>query len=187
MIRINLLPRAPRRRLPAQRVLELVLPAAVLVAVVVWTLMLGARVGARRAELDRLDREVAALRPTVARVEELDRQIGALRRKESLLAELLKQQLPAASILNEVRLLIPRDVWLTAMSVPEEGTLNLEGFGMTHYAVAQLMDNLALGQLFRAVDLTVVQLERVGAAEVVRFQVNARVLRPQATTEGVRQ
>ncbi len=187
MIRINLLPRAPRRRFPALRVLELAIPLGVLVAVIVWAVVLNGQVGARRADLARVDREVAELRPAVARVEELDRQIAALRLKENLLADLLKQQLPAASILNEVRLLIPRDVWLTAMSVPEEATLNLEGFGMTYYAVAQLMDNLALGQLFRSVDLTVVQLERVGETEVVRFQVNARVLKPQATVEGVRQ
>jgi hypothetical protein len=59
--------------------------------------------------------------------------------------------------------------------------------GLSYYAVAQLMDNLGTGPLFRSVDLTVVQLEKVGTREVVRFQVNARVLKPQASAQGVRQ
>lgn len=187
MIRINLLPRAPRRRFPARQLVELVVPLATLVVVVIWALALGRQVDDRRTRIAAAEQEIAALRPTVQRVEALDRQIAALRVKQGLLQDLLKQQLPAASVLNDVRLLIPRDVWLTSLSVPEEGTLNIEGLGLSYYAIAQLMDNLGAGPLFRAVDLTVVQLEKVGAREVVRFQVNARVLKPQASTEGVRQ
>ena len=187
MIRINLLPRAPRRRFPARLLLEVVVPAVTLVVVVVWAVALNRQVADRRTQLTATEQEITALRPTVQRVEELDRQIAAMRVKQQLLADLLRQQLPAASVLSDIRRLIPRDVWLTALSVPEDGTLNIDGLGLSYYAVAQLMDNLSTGPLFRAVDLTVVQLERIGAQDVVRFQVNARVVRPQASAEGARQ
>jgi Tfp pilus assembly protein PilN len=96
-----------------------------------------------------------------------------------VVGDLLKQQLPAASVLNEVRLLIPREVWVLSMSVPEPTALSLEGLAMNYYAVARLMDNLVTGQLFREVDLSVVQLEKVGPTEVVRYQITARISRPQ--------
>jgi Tfp pilus assembly protein PilN len=94
---------------------------------------------------------------------------------------LLKQQLPGSAVLDEIRMLIPTDVWLTAMSVPEPSALALEGLGLSYHAVAQLMDNLSTGRLFRLVDLTVVQLERVGPREVVKFSITARIARPEAS------
>lgn len=179
MIRINLLPRIPRRRLPSRRVFEVGLPLAVALVLVVATVWMNQRNAGVEADVAAANKEIAELQPQVDRVLELDRQIKAMRDKESVIVDLLKQQLPAASILNEFRLLIPRDAWVTSLSVPEPTALNIEGMAMTYYAVAQLMDNLGTGRLFREVDLTVVQLERVGTRDVVRFQVTARIERPQ--------
>jgi hypothetical protein len=49
------------------------------------------------------------------------------------------------------------------------------------------MDNLTGGQLFRSVDLTVAQAEKVGGTDVVRFQITARISRPQTTAGGGQQ
>lgn len=181
MIRINLLPRVPRRRLPGRRVIEIGLPLAVAVVLVVTAVWMNQRNASVAEEVAAANREIAELQPQVDRVLELDRRIRAMREKETVIVDLLKQQLPAASILNEFRLLIPKDVWVTSLSVPEPSSLNIEGMAMTYYAVAQLMDNLATGRLFREVDLTVVQLERIGPRDVVRFQVTARIDKPQAS------
>lgn len=181
MIRINLLPRVPRRRLPSRRVIEIGLPLAVAVVLVVATVWMNLRNAGVAADVAAVNREIAELQPQVDRVLELERRIKAMREKESVIVDLLKQQLPAASILNEFRLLIPKDVWVTSLSVPEPSSLSIEGMAMSYYAVAQLMENLSIGRLFREVDLTVVQLERVGTRDVVKFQVTARIERPQAT------
>ncbi len=181
MIRISLLPRVPRRRLPGRRVFEIGLPVAVAVILLLAAVWMNQRNAGVAAEVAAANREIAEIKPQVDRVLELDRLIKAMRDKEAVIVDLLKQQLPAASIMNEFRLLIPRDVWVTSLSVPEPTSLNIEGMAMTYYAVAQLMDNLGTGQLFRGVDLTVVQLERIGTRDVVRFQVTARIERPQAS------
>jgi len=181
LIRINLLPRVPRRRLPGRRFLEIGLPVAVAVVLVVAAVWMNQRNAGVAADVASANREIAELQPQVDHVLELDRRIKAMREKEAVIVDLLKQQLPAASILNEFRLLIPKDAWVTSLSVPEPSSLNIEGMAMTYYAVAQLMDNLGTGRLFREVDLTVVQLERIGTRDVVRFQVTARIDRPQAT------
>jgi Tfp pilus assembly protein PilN len=183
MIRINLLPRLPRRRVPGRRFLEVGLPIIVLAAVAIWSVALANRNATLERRNQEVDREIAAIQPEVARVLELDRQIAQLRAKEDVILELVRQQLPAASVLNEVRLLIPRDAWITALSVPEPAALGIEGFALTYPTLAQLMDNLATGQLFRSVDLTLSQTERIGLREVVRYSVTARIEKPQAGGE----
>jgi type IV pilus assembly protein PilN len=184
MIRINLLPRAPRRRLPVPQVTELVIPVVVLVLVVAVSFWINRQTAGLEDQIARANQEIQQLRPVVARVEELDKLIAEMKKKEDVVADLLKQQLPAASVLNEVRLLIPKEVWMVSLSVPDPSSINMEGLARDHYAVARLMDNLASGQIFKRVDLTVMQLEKVGAVEVVRFQVTATIAKPQAAGGG---
>ncbi len=180
MIHINLLPRIPRRRLPGRQFLEVGLPLVVLAAGLLASIFMLNRNAGLEQELARTNKEIEDLRPTVARVLLLDQQIAVMRDKEKVIVSLLNQQLPAASILNDFRLLIPKDVWATALSVPEPSALSVEGLALNYYAVAQLMDNLAAGKLFRVVDLTLVQLDHVGPREVVKFQITARIQKPQA-------
>lgn len=180
MIRINLLPRVPRRRLISRQWVEIGLPVLALVASIVLSIWIVNQNNALRRDIAGAQKEIAELQPIVARVLDLDRRIAALREREKVILDLLKQQLPAASVLNEVRLLIPKDAWLTGLNVPEPSALNLEGFALTYPVVAQLMDNLRAGQLFRQVDLTVAQVERIGTREVVKFSVTARIQKPQA-------
>lgn len=180
MIRINLLPRAPRRRLAVPRVVELGIPLVTLAVVVVLGVVVYGQTARLEAEIAATNVQIAELKPAVERVLELDRQLAMMRVTETVIAELLKQQLPAASILNEIRLLIPRQVWITSLSVPEPAALSLEGMAMTYHAVAQFMDNLETGQLFRVVDLSVAQLDKPGATEVVKFQITARIVKPEA-------
>lgn len=180
MIRINLLPKVPRKILPGRTIIEIGLPVAVLgVVIVLWAVLAGQNAALQR-DVDAANKEINELRPTVERVIELDRQIAAMREREKVVADLLKQQLPAAAILNEIRLLVPKEVWVVSMTVPEPSSINMEGMALNYYAVARLMDNLASGQLFRDVDLMVVQLEKVGLTEVVRYQITARISKPQA-------
>ncbi len=181
MIHINLLPRIPRRRLPGRRFLEAGLPLVVLAAALLVSIFVLNRNAGLERDLAKTNKEIEDLRPTVARVLQLDQQIAVMRDKEKVIVSLLNQQLPAASILNDFRLLIPKDVWATSLSVPEPSAINVEGLALNYYAVAQLMDNLAAGQFFRVVDLTLVQLDRVGPREVVKFQITARIQKPQAT------
>jgi Tfp pilus assembly protein PilN len=180
LIRINLLPRVPRRRLPGRQYFEIGIPAVTLVVVIILGLIVAAASSRLTRQIAEVNKQVAEIRPTVDRVLELDRQIAEMKSKESVITDLLAQQLPASSVLNEMRLLIPKDVWLTSLNVPEASSLSIEGFGMTYPSVAQLMENLSTGRLFRSVDLTVVQSERVGGREVVKFSVTARVQKPQA-------
>jgi len=165
----------------------IVLPIAVVIlTLAAWLFLVNQRNGLE-AQITQVKQEADALRPDVEQVMQLERQIAVMKTKERLVSDLLKQQLPAASILNEVRLLIPKDVWTLALNVPEPSSLSMEGMAVNYYAVARLMDNLTGGQLFRSVDLTVAQAEKVGGTDVVRFQITARISRPQTTAGGGQQ
>jgi Tfp pilus assembly protein PilN len=181
LIRINLLPRVPRRRIPGRQIIEYGLPVLALVVVVVLGIMLRAQIEGLQRQIAEADSRIAELRPQVERVQELEKRIAALKEREQLILALVRQQLPAASVLNEVRLLIPKDAWVTSLSVPEASALAIDGYALSYPVVAQFMDNLKAGQLFREVDLTVAQTERIGLRDVVKFSVTARIQKPQAT------
>ncbi len=186
MIRINLLPRAPRRRIPGRPILEIGLPLVVLVIVVVATLSLRAQVNGIQNSIKKAEDEIKVLTPQVQAVEDLKKRIEEAKKKEDLLAQLLATQLPASTILTNVRVLIPKDVWLTTLSVPDTRSFTMEGFGMSYVAVARLMDNLESAGIFEGLDLTTAERDRVGTVEVVKYSVNGRLVRPGVTAEGQR-
>ena len=186
MIRINLLPRAPRRRIPGRPLFEIGLPLVALVVVVVYYLGLQASVTGIDRKIKATEAEIARLQPEVQAVEDLKKRIDEARQKEDLLAQLLATQLPASAILTNIRVLIPRDVWLITLSVPDARSFTLEGFGMSYVAVARLMDNLEGAGIFEGLDLTTAERDRVGTTDVVKYSVNGRLVRPGETPEGHR-
>jgi Tfp pilus assembly protein PilN len=186
VIRINLLPRAPRRRISGRPLIEIGIPLAALVIVVFLYITLAASVRGRQGQITQTEADIAQLQPEVQAVEDLKRRIEEAKKKEDLLAQLLATQLPASAILTNVRALIPRDVWLTTLSVPDTRSFTMEGFGLSYVAVARLMDNMESANIFAALDLSSAERDRIGATEVVKYSVTGRVVRPGETAEGRR-
>lgn len=186
MIRINLLPRAPRRRLPGRPLFEIGVPVVVLVALILWYLGLQASVVRVDRDIKAAEEQIKVLTPQVQAVEDLKKRIEEAKKKEDLLAQLLATQLPASSILTNVRVLIPRDVWLVTLAVPDTRSFTMEGFAMSYVAVARLMDNLESARIFEGLDLTSAERDRIGATEVVKYSVTGRLVRPSASPEGHR-
>ena len=186
MIRINLLPRAPRRRISGRPLIEVGLPLVVLVVLVIWTLALNTSITNINTQIRQTDEQIKALEPEVARVRELEKRIEEAKRKEELLDQLLGLQLPASAILANVRVLVPRDVWLSTLSVPDTRSFTLEGFATSYVAVARLMDNLESARLFEGLDLSTAERDKIGNTEVVKYQVTGRLVKPSASPEGQR-
>ncbi len=180
MIRINLLPRAPRRRISGRPLLELGVPLVVLVALVLYSLGLTASVGRIQQRIKGAEEEIAKLQPEVQAVKVLKTRIEEAKKKEDLLAKLLATQLPASAVLTNIRVLIPQDVWLVTMAVPDTRSFTLEGFGTSYVAVARLMDNLESAGIFEELDLTSVERDRIGGTEVVKYSVTGRLAKPTA-------
>lgn len=176
MIRINLLPRERvRRPAVAPRALALLLVGVILVGALASTLYLNARNARVRAEVDRVNAEIEALRPRVQRVEALRRQIEAARRKEQLLRQLEATRVPWDTVLEELRTVMPQDVWLTQVEVRDVGDLVFNGYGMSYEAVARFMVSLEGSPLFKDVDMLISQQQLITNRPVINFSLTAKL------------
>lgn len=186
MIRINLLPRE-RERAPAAAPVRLgaVVIVLLLAAAVAATFYLNRRNEAVQAAITETKAAIDELQPKVARVEELKRLIEAAERKEQMLKRLEAGRIPWDQVLLELRVVIPRDVWLTSVSLAGDGNLVFNGFGMSYTAVARFMVNLESSRMFEGTDLTVSQKQMMAARETINFSVTSR-LTPKGTEASVR-
>jgi Tfp pilus assembly protein PilN len=176
MIRINLLPRE-RLRAPTPAPVRIGVAIAVLlvVAAVVATLALNARNVRVREEIAAINAEITELEPKVSRVEELKKLIEVAERKEQMLKRLEAARIPWDQVLLELRVVIPRDVWLTSVSAGQDGNLVFNGFGLTYTAIARFMVNLESSQMFEGTDLVSSQKQLIGTRPTVTFSVTSRL------------
>jgi Tfp pilus assembly protein PilN len=173
MITINLLAPARRRRPgPAPGTLVAVGGSAVVVAgLIVASVFLVGRVAQLHRDLDTTTRQIAALRPVAQQVEELNRTADRLRQRQAILQQLLTVQLPLSEALEAVRAVIPRDVWLTAVTTSGKTRVTFDGYTFSYRSVAQFMVELKDSQRFHNVDLASTQKDAIDEKDVVRFQI----------------
>jgi len=185
MIRINLLPRERvRRPAVAPRLLVGLAFVVVAAALVLATLALNLRNARVRGEIDDVNARIEELKPKVAEVEALQRQIAEARRKEQLLRQLEGLRIPWDNVLNELRKIIPADVWLIRIEAKGDGNLTFNGFGMSYEAVARFMVNLDASPPFQDSDLSIGQKQIQGNRDVINFSVTAH-LTPQQKQAGI--
>lgn len=179
MIKINLLPREKAQRRPiAPRLLLVAVGAALLVVVTAATLWLNARNAAIKAEVERVNVQIEELRPKVARVQELRKAIESARQKAELLKSLEASRVPWDVILEELRAVLPKDVWLVQVQANDNGSLTFSGYGMSYTAVARFMVSLEGSDLFEGVDMVVSQRSSIGRTRVINFSLTGRFVRP---------
>lgn len=99
------------------------LAAAVLVLAVSWPAIVAWKT---RAELRRIDTEIAALRPVVADVEESLGDLAAVQEKISLLVQAQEGRGEALDILRELTDRLPQGTWLTTLRI-EERKVEMDG------------------------------------------------------------
>ncbi len=176
MIRINLLPRERARPAAPAPLRVLGLVAALLVVLAgVATIALNTRNDLVRAEIRDLDAKIAELQPKVAHVEQLKKLIQEAQRKEALLKRLESARIPWDDVLLELRVVMPRDVWLTQITAANDGSLVFNGFGLSYTSVARFMVNVEGSRMFEGTDLTTSQKQLIAARQVINFSVTSRL------------
>jgi type IV pilus assembly protein PilN len=179
MIKINLLPRERIRRIAvAPRILVTLVSVVVVAALALVTGWMITRNVLLRGELARVNARIEELRPQVAEVEALTRQIDEARRKEQLLRQLESSRVPWERVMNELRKILPTDVWLTRLDAKGDGSLTFEGFGLSYEAVARFMVNLNASPVFQNADFLSGQKADVANRKVISFAVVAQLAPP---------
>jgi Tfp pilus assembly protein PilN len=179
MIKINLLPRERIRRVAvAPRILVGLVAAVVVAGLVLVTLYLNVQNALLRSELAQVNARIEELRPQVAEVEALQRQINEARRKEQLLRQIEAMRIPWDRVFNELRKIMPADVWLIRVDAKGDGTLTFNGFGVSYESVARFMVNLNASPVFQNADVTIAQKQDMGNRPVINFSVTAQLAPP---------
>jgi type IV pilus assembly protein PilN len=179
MIKINLLPRERIRRVAvAPRILVGLVAVVVVSGLVLVTLYLNVQNALLRSELGQVNARIDELRPQVAEVEALQRQINEARRKEQLLRQIQAMRIPWERVMNELRKILPTDVWLIHIEAKGDGSLTFNGFGMSYESVARFMVNLNASPVFQNADVTIAQKQDVGKFPVINFSVTAQLAPP---------
>lgn len=183
MIKINLLPKERVRRVAvAPRILVGLVFVVVGTALVLVTFALNLRNRGVRADIAQVTARIEELTPQVREVEALQRQIAEARRKEQLLKQLQSMRIPWERVMNELRKILPADVWLTRIDAKGDGGLNFEGFGLSYEAVARFMVNLNASSVFQNADFASGTKANIAGRPVIGFAVTAQ-LAPQKVAE----
>ncbi len=176
MIKINLLPKERVRRIAvAPRILVGLVAVVVVAGLVLVTLYLNVQNALLRAELAQVNARIEELRPQVAEVEALQRQINEARRKEQLLRQIAAMRIPWDKVMNELRKILPTDVWLTRIDAKGDGTLAFEGAGLSYESVARFMVNLNASPVFQNADFGAAQRANLANRKVVNFTVTVHL------------
>jgi Tfp pilus assembly protein PilN len=177
MIKINLLPKERIRRVAvAPRILVGLVAVVVVAGLVLATLYLNVQNALLRAEVVQVNARIDELRPQV--VEALQRQINEARRKEQLLRQIQAMRIPWERVMNELRKILPTDVWLIHIEAKGDGTLTFNGFGLSYESVARFMVNLNGSPVFQNADVTIAQKQDIGKLAVINFSVTAQLAPP---------
>lgn len=176
MIKINLLPREERRRKIQIKVPQV---AIVVLAIV----MVGAMWGyyrSVRGELVRLRSDAAATRNEIAKnqqvvrlVEQYARDKKQLQDRLTLIQRLVTAQGTSVRLLDGISQVLPNEVWLAGMS-KVSGKLVVQGYAVSHFAVANLMEALArLKPIVGSVELAFTERQTFNNKPVERFEIIA--------------
>jgi len=177
MIKINLLPRERIRRVAvAPRILVGLVAAVVLAGLTLVTIWMNVRNALVRSQIVEVNARIEVLKPQVAEVEALQRQINEARRKEQILRQLQEARIPWERVFNELRKILPADVWLNRIDAKGDGSLSFEGVGLSYESVARFMVNLNASSVFTSADFNVASKTTVEKREAVNFKVTARLV-----------
>jgi Tfp pilus assembly protein PilN len=177
MITINLL--APGKRRPVGptpgTILGIAGAALLVVILIAISLFLGSRVASLQRQVAEVTQQIEALRPVALEVEQLRATVRQLQARQAVIQALLANQLPATDSLTAIRTVIPQDVWLVNLTTSGGKAVLFDGYTFSYKGVARFMIALKDSNRFRNIDLTSTQKDKLGAREVVKFQVTGEL------------
>jgi len=169
MIRINLLiEKRKKRRIIGPQNVAVALIAVNLAALVVSgsaTVWVKGKVAQLRDQSEANKSVIGTLTKKINEINKIDKQNKEFEQRSKLIETLRKNQSVPVRVLDEVDLLIPDGVWLTALFF-KDSTVSLEGTAFSNIDIVSFVDNLK-----RSSDLDDVYLEESREGEVDKVKV----------------
>jgi len=154
----NLLPTrlTEARRERAKRQVRLAWGAVAVVPLTIAYIVIIGQTGILRARADRLDQEIAPLRPKAALVVQLEAERTSLQQREQVYERVRSNIVPWSMIMGQVSALVPTDIWFTNMGVANQ-QLTVEGAALSETAVASLASRLAAARFVSGVSVAYIR------------------------------
>jgi len=157
MIKINLLPvREERRALSArqEQLFFFLIITLVFIGIYYWNSSTNTRIRDTRAEISRVDSEIARLSKVVKQVEKFKTDKKVLQGKIRVIGQLRMNRQLQVHVMDELNRALPPQIWLLFLQ-ERGGGLTIRGKSMTPDDIADFMRNLDKSEYFSEVDLVV--------------------------------
>ena len=157
MIKINLLPvREERRALSArqQQLFFFLLLILVFIGIYYWNSSTNRKISNTRADLSRVDSEIARLSKVVKQVEKFKADKKVLQEKIRVIGQLRMNRQLQVHVMDELNKALPSQVWLLFIQERKD-SLMIRGKSMTPDDIANFMRNLDKSEYFSDVELDV--------------------------------
>jgi len=176
MQKINLLPPEYQSNYSGAvvRGLKVGLVLAVVLALVVSYAGFLYHMESTRQQLAETEAQVKKLNPILKRIENLQKIKQEADTKSALLNKLVHGRLLWSKNLLETNAKLPKDMWLTELSVTQEG-LVIKGWGTSFSSVGVFILHLKNLSYFSEVDLKNVVEKELNTTKVVRFEIICRL------------
>lgn len=196
MIRVNLLPPEILEKRKAERRLTYMVAALIIVSLVlvgVWGFAM-TRASSKQRTLEAKQQELQQVTQQAESLEIFEAQQTELARRKSVVQLALDARQDWAKLFDEISLVLPSDMWLSALAATTESNLQLDGFSVDatdtpdygHKTVAKLLVRLA--ELEQLADVWLSNSVKTDVEEqpALQFTVTASVVKPASTarTEG---
>lgn len=177
MIRINLLPvRAAQKKekLRGQLIVVVLSVVVVSLACAGAYLHINMKVDAERAEVNRKQGEISALKKKIGEVGRFKKLQAELKDKLEILDKLKKGRSGPARYLDELNKIVPDKLWLTEFT-EKGGTVSVKGVALSEKKVAEFMRNLTASEFFGGVDLVQTAQKSQQGLKLQDFQLKFQV------------
>lgn len=191
MIKVNLLPEAPKartqkgprkkREIPITWIIGgLVVIAITCVGLALFHLNMQRKADTIQADIQKINADIKRLKVDVAKVNKFKTERSELKSKLAVIDRLKEAQKGPVHLLDQIASCIPQRVWLSKMT--ENGSsMTLEGVALEHKQIARFMQNLNKSPFFSNVELSsaLTKSSAKGGVEEKTFHLSCNIRIPK--------
>lgn len=123
-------------------------------------------------DIDRIEAQIGAIRADVEAVEKVQRRTADIRKRIDEAEAISAEGLASGRVMREVRDIIPRDIWLSSLSINPDGGVSLAGDTFSIESVARFALAIEDSPMFGEAHVGSVSLAAEGDYEVYDFNID---------------
>ncbi|NWF99141.1 MAG: PilN domain-containing protein [Nitrospirae bacterium] len=177
MIKVNLLPVKRKKKakpLPKFIIISVLSTVVICILMAYLTFFFSSMLSQRKIQFKENERKIAQLKDQIKAVDDFEKKNKMFKERTEVIEQLSKNRSVPVKILAEISSLLPKGIWLQAMSVTNQNVV-INGFGYTNSEIVSFVDNLKASQLFMDVYLEESKSAEKEKISVYTFKLSCKV------------